>query len=84
MTLEVGIQNDEMPIVGSLSVSGKLDLAEQLFKGDDVIVTIADADGAVITRAYGFVQGVGFTDHKTKALTYTERRHKIKLKTDDE
>lgn len=82
MTLDVGQhRHDGRPIIGSLKISGGALLEDELYKGDRVTVTVADADGAVVLAAPGHVRAIGFTDNEatSRRPAYTERKHTIKL-----
>lgn len=78
LSLDVG--GGLTPLAASFKVSGKLAVNDELMRGDEVTVTIADADGVVIAAGAGYVRGVNFLTHKPKdAPDWVERAHTIKL-----
>ncbi len=78
LTFDVG---GEEPNCASVKVSGGFPLARELRKGETIGIRIIDADGQILAEADGFVQGVGFKDHrdKYKQVTSTERTHTVKV-----
>jgi hypothetical protein len=66
--------------VGSLRVSGEFAVEQNLNRGQQLVVSIADADGQVLTTALAMVVGVGFVSiYDGDTVIGTERQHKAKL-----
>lgn len=79
LTFDVGGEHDQ-PATASFRVTGALDAAGELKKGDDVRVVVTDADGQIVATGLGYVRGVGFREHRPKdGPSWTERTHAIKL-----
>jgi hypothetical protein len=80
LTLEVG--GGKMPSVATFKVSGKLLVDDQMLRGDECTLTIANADGEVIAAGTGFVKGINFVTHEEteSAPEFVERAHTIKLR----
>lgn len=79
MTLDVGEVEDELSTTGSFSVSGRLPALEELMKGDEVTVTISNADGVVVAHAVAAIGFIGFKLHDVDGVRWTERQHRAKL-----
>lgn len=78
LSLDVG--GGITPLAASFKVGGKLVVADELKRGEEVTVTIANADGVVIAAGAGYVRGIGFVTHRPKdAPDWVERVHSIKL-----
>lgn len=78
-----GGRPNSLPVIASLNVSGKIEPHElcdangefpQLSHGDEVLVTVSDADGQFIAKRIGTVQ-IGFEDKDG----FTVRQQKVKL-----
>lgn len=77
LSFEVGGHH---PTKASLGVTGKMVLDRQIAKGEEVVVTIADADGEIIAAGHGAVVSIAFTDKTdSEGFTTTTREHKVKL-----
>lgn len=63
----------------SVGSSGTLAVERPLKRGEEMTITIADADGVVVASGQGFVKGVAFNETEKKGLTIVERKHKVKL-----
>lgn len=79
MTLEIGMLEDELSTTGSYSVSGRMPAIEELEKGDELTVTITNADGVVVAHAVGMIGFIGFKLHDVDGVRWTERQHRAKL-----
>lgn len=78
LTLDVG--GGLKPLAASFRVGGKMLVDCELKRGEQVTVTISDADGCLIAAGAGYVNGIGFETHRPKDLPeWVERVHKIKL-----
>lgn len=79
LSFEVGGQHGH-PDAASFRLSGALAAFRELRKGEEVRVTLSDADGQVIATADGWVHGIGFKEHRPKdGPSWTERTHQIKV-----
>jgi hypothetical protein len=66
--------------VGTLRVSGEFPVEEDLNRGQQLVISIADADGQVLATALAAVVGVGFvTLYEKETAIGTERQHKARL-----
>lgn len=78
LNLDVG--GSLRPAGSSFRVSGKLAVDDQLLRGDEVLVTITNADGEIVVAGHGYVKGIGFLTHRpADAPEWVERVHTIKL-----
>lgn len=65
---------------GSLKIAGDFGVRENLQPGDRVTVSIADADGQVVTSAIAEIGAVSFVPVKVEGRVIgTERVHKAKI-----
>lgn len=80
LSFDVGGDHGQ-PEVATFRVSGALATSiRELEKGEDVRISIIDADGQVVAAGEGYVRGVGFREHRPKdGPSWTERTHAIKL-----
>lgn len=79
--LSLNVGGGIAPLAASFKVSGKLLVDEELMRGEEVTVTIANADGVVVCAGAGYVRGIGFVTHEPKDLPeWVERVHTIKLR----
>jgi hypothetical protein len=79
LSFQVGLPGNK-PDVGSVKVSGSLGVGRDLRRQQEVVVTVALADGTVLASGHGKVTGIGFKDTEDKyGLVTTERIHTISL-----
>lgn len=67
-------------VIGSLTVAGTFAVGRDLQRGDKLIVTVAGADGELLTTSEAVVGKVGFSTLRAKGEPIgTERKHGAKL-----
>jgi hypothetical protein len=65
---------------GSLKITGAFGVQDDLNPGDEITVTVANADGEVIATGVAEIAGVAFAPIKLDgAVVGTERVHRAKL-----
>ncbi len=70
-----------IPDAASLKTSGTLAVSRDLKKGEEIRVTVTDADGQVIAAGEGYITSVSFIDKRDKYgdIESTERAHKADI-----
>ena len=78
LTFDVG---GEKPTESLLRLAGGLFTSRELAKGEEIHVSVADADGQVVAEGYGKVVAVSFKDRFDEHghVTETERAHSAKV-----
>lgn len=75
------LDSGKLRIAGELKIAGALPIAEDLNHGDELLITIATADGRVLVRSYAEVAGppplIPIEDKDLGLIGYT-RSHKAK------
>lgn len=72
---------DDGMLMGTLKLGGGFAVPRDLQPGEELTVTVADADGQVIAASRAEVETVAFPPIKDKGVAIgTERRHKAALK----
>lgn len=67
-------------VLGSLTIGGSFAVGRDLQRGDELIVTVAGADGELLAQSQAVVGKVGFQTIRVKGDPVgTERKHGAKL-----
>lgn len=76
------VERGELTIAGEVKIAGALRVDEDLNHGDELIITVATADGRVLSRAYAAVAAppplLPIEDPDLGLLGYM-RSHKVKI-----
>lgn len=84
LSLDVETAYPDAPVVGTISVGGKLEVGVELQIDDDVTVQIANADGEIIASGTAVVEKIPTIGHRPKnGIPWNERAHKAKIEVEE-
>lgn len=73
--------NPDGYLTAALKIGGSFFITQDMHPGEELTVTVANADGQVVAQGVAEIGGVGFTPIKDAGRTIgMERQHKAKLK----
>lgn len=74
------LEGEPEPLSGAITISGRLNVSQDLYRRAELRVLVTDADGEIVATGLASVAGVRFELHEERnGIKWTERVHRLKL-----